>query len=236
MPTVYGNKPETVLYKAPKSRKRTNHVLLGTWLEVINSEDGWYEVRTAGRGPSGWVRKSDVTTTPAFKAFFVDVGQGDGAIIEAPNGRMLIAGGSSKGFHAFMRHLYKPTIEREGSVHFDAVVVSHPDSDHFNGLTRVLKEHRFTFGTICHNGILRYYDNTPEGTEFDLGNITTDAKGQSYLTDTVSTLRQLEDRINTGSLMSQFKKFWLAALQAKKGGASAVRKAPDQPRRLCPRL
>jgi beta-lactamase superfamily II metal-dependent hydrolase len=114
-----------------------------------------------------------------------------------------------------MRHLYGQTIEQEGSVHFDAVVVSHPDSDHFNGLTRVLRDRKFTFGTIYHNGILRYYENTPEGSEFDLGNITTDAQGQSYLTDTVSTLSQVEDRINTGSLMSQFKDFWMAALQAK---------------------
>ncbi len=218
MPHVYGNKPETILYKAPNGRKSTNHVLLGTWLDIINSNNDWYEVQTAGRGPGGWVRKTDVSTTPSFKAFFADVGQGDGAIIESPNGRMLIDGGPSKGFHSFMRYLYAPTISREGSVHFDAVVVSHPDSDHFNGLTRVLRDRRFTFGTIYHNGILRYYGNTPEGSEFDLGNITTDAQGQSYLTDTVSTLRQVEDRINTGSLMAQFKNFWLAALQAKQQG------------------
>ena len=218
MPHVYGNKPETILYKAPNGRKRSNHVLLGTWLDVIDSNDDWYEVKTAGRGPGGWVRKNDVTQTPAFKTFFVDVGQGDGAIIESPNGRILIDGGPSKNFHSFMRYLYGPTIDREATVHFDAVVVSHPDADHFNGLTKVLKDNKFTFGTIYHNGILRYYGNTPEGSEFDLGNITIDEQGQSYLTDTVSTLSQVEDRINTGSLMSQFKNFWMAALQAKKEG------------------
>ena len=79
MSHVYGNKPETILYKAPNGRKSSNHVLLGTWLEIIDSNDDWYEVRTAGRGPGGWVRKNDVTQTPAFKVFFVDVGQGDGA-------------------------------------------------------------------------------------------------------------------------------------------------------------
>ncbi len=218
MPHVYGNKPETILYKSPNGKKSINHVLLGTWLEVIDSNDEWLEVKTAGRGPGGWVRRSDVVETPALKIFFVDVGQGDGAIIESPNGRMLIDGGPSKNFHAFMRHLYGPTIKREGTVHFDAVVVSHPDMDHFNGLTNVLKDQNFTFGTIYHNGILRYYKNTPEGAEFDLGNITVDDQGQSYLTDTVSTLKQVEDRINTGSLMSQFKHFWVAVLQAKQQG------------------
>ena len=215
---VYGNRPETVIYAAPDGRRVSNHVLLGTWLDVVNDNADWYEVQTAGRGPGGWVRKSDVSATPAFKAFFVDVGQGDGAIIESPNGRMLIDGGPSKAFHSFMRSLYWPTIRREGSVHFDAVVISHPDSDHFNGLTTVLKDPQFTFGTIYHNGISRYYRDTPEGAEFDLGNITTDASGQSYMTDTFSTLEQIQDRIATGSLMAQFKKFWLAALDAKQQG------------------
>lgn len=219
MQVVYGNKPETILYKEPNRKKRENHVLLGTWLKVITDNPDWYKVETAGRGKGGWVPKSDVTINPALKVFFVDVGQGDGAIIEAPNGRMLIDGGPSKNFHSFLRYsLYGPTIKKEGSVHFDALVVSHPDADHFNGLTKVLKDPKFTFGTIYHNGILRYYSNTPKGSEFDLGNITNDENGQSYLTDTASTLSQLQARINTGSLMSQFRKFWEAALEAKEQG------------------
>ena len=218
MAHVYGNKAETILYTSTSGKKKTNHVLLGTWLNIVDSTDDWFKVETAGRGPGGWVRKSDVTDTPAFKAFFVDVGQGDGAIIEAPNGRMLIDGGPSKNFHSFMRHLYGPTIAREGAVHIDALVVSHPDADHFNGLTQVLKDPNFTFGTVYHNGILRYYGNTPEGSEFDLGNIASDTTGQTYLTDTASTLRQIQSRINTGSLMSQFRKFWEAALTAKQQG------------------
>ena len=34
MQHVYGDKPETILYKVPNGRKVSNHVLLGTWLEL----------------------------------------------------------------------------------------------------------------------------------------------------------------------------------------------------------
>jgi hypothetical protein len=216
---VYGDRPETILRLAPsRSARVTNHVLLGTWLEVVGSDSGWYQVKTGGRGPGGWVERGHVSEIPAFKAFFVDVGQGDGAIVEAPNGRMLIDGGPSSGYHHFLKHLYWHTIRREGSVHFDAVVMSHPDSDHFHGLTRVLKDPRFTFGTIYHNGLVRYKKGTPQAAEFDLGNLTPPRDGKLCLTDTYSTLSQIKRRIDTGSLMAKFKGFWNAALAAKNEG------------------
>lgn len=222
MPTpdiVYGNVPETLLYKRPSKRSsRANHVLLGTWLKVVDDQDDWYKVETASRGPGGWVHRDDVSELPCLKVFFVDVDQGDGALIEAPNGRMLIDGGPSRGYYDFLKHLYAPTIAREGRVHFDAVVVSHPDADHFNGLTRVLKEPKFTFGTIYHNGIIRYYGNTDEGAEFDLGNIFENADGQMVLGETFSTLEQIKIKIATGSVMAQFRQFWEAALAAEAAG------------------
>ena len=164
------------------------------------------------------MNKNDVSENPCFKAFFVDVGQGDGALIEAPNGRILIDGGPTSGYGNFLKYLYKPTIEREGSVHFDAVVMSHPDADHFHGLTSVLKNREFTFGTIYHNGIMRYYGSSPAGAEFDLGNIFRASDGRILLSDTASSLRQIEDRIDRGGVMSQFTGFWKAAIKAKEEG------------------
>jgi len=82
---VYGDQPETIIRKTAKSNgKRVNHVLMGSILEVIGSDDDWLEVDSLGKGPGGWVRKKDVRDTPILKTFFVDVGQGDGAIVESP--------------------------------------------------------------------------------------------------------------------------------------------------------
>ena len=216
---VYGNQSETVLREKPKrSAKAKNHVLLGTWLEVVSRDGEWLEVVTAGRGPGGWVHREDVRNRPCFKAFVVDVGQGDGALVEAPNGRLLIDGGPGTGYHAFLRYLYRPTIAQEGGVHFDAVVVSHPDTDHFRGLTTMLKDRKFSFGTIYHNGIIRYDARSAAGQPFDLGRLQAGADGHMLLAETFSTLDQAKALVEGGALMRSFRDFWAAALEAHSDG------------------
>lgn len=215
---VYGNRPETVLRATPKaSGRERNHVLLGTWLKVQSTQGNWLEVETAGRGPGGWVHKSDVRETPALKVFFVDVGQGDGAIIESPTGNLLIDGGPNRNFHSFLRHLYGPTIASGKKIHFDAVIMSHPDFDHFNGLTRVLQDDDFTFGTIYHNGIIRYDDDTAAGSPFDLGTLK-QSNGRTVLSETFDTLAQATALVAGGSLMASFAGFWEAAEAARAAG------------------
>ena len=213
---VYGNKPETILRADhSKSAGARNHVLMGTWLKVTSAHDDWYEVETAGRGPGGWVHKDDVTETACLKVFFVDVGQGDGAIVESPTGSLLIDGGPSKKFHSFLRHLYNPTLKAGGKVHFDAVVMSHPDMDHFQGLTAALNDRDFTFGKIFHNGIIRYDKRKPGHPPFDLGRTGAGSNGEDLLTETFSTLSKADDLVAGGKLMARYRDFWKAALNAK---------------------
>ena len=212
---VYGNHPETILRDAPShDARKTNHVLLGTWLKVNAKNGNWLQVETAGRGPGGWVHSDDVRKKSCLKVFFVDVGQGDGAIIESPNGNLLIDGGPSKGFHSFLKHLYGPTIEAGEKIHFDAVIMSHPDMDHYFGLTRVLQDRNFTFGTIYHNGIIRYDKKKPAGKPFDLGQLRNGVNGRKVLTETFSTLDQAGTLITVKGLMATFRDFWKAAQKA----------------------
>ena len=218
MPTiVYANKSETILRKTKSnSASAANHVLMGTWLRVLQEDGAWYEVEPRpNRGKGGWVRKADTRDTPALKVFVVDVGQGDGLIIEGPGKRVLIDGGPSKGYYNFLRHRYWPIIAGGDTVHFDAVVVSHPDMDHFKGLTYALNDPDFTFGTVYHNGIIRYNDEKPAGQPFDLG--TLNAAGDT-LVETFNDLDAAGALVDGGELMTTFRDFWTAAWNARVDG------------------
>lgn len=69
----------------------------------------------------------------SFSIRFIDVGQGDSALIECDGHYMLIDGGPKKSgdnvYHA---------LEREGIQHLDILVISHFHADHYAGLPKAL--------------------------------------------------------------------------------------------------
>jgi len=69
-----------------------------------------------------------------LKIYFLDVGQGDAILIEAPNGNQVLIDGGPDG--KILSELAKVMPFYDQSI--DAVVVSHPHSDHITGLTEVL--------------------------------------------------------------------------------------------------
>ncbi|WP_281559967.1 MBL fold metallo-hydrolase [Thalassomonas sp. RHCl1] len=220
---IYGNKPETVIRASARSRaRRVNHVLLGSILKVVSTEGDWLEVDSLGKGDSGWVHKDDVRSTPILKTFFVDVGQGDGAIVESPEGIMLVDGGPNSNLFKFMKRRYRRILRSGQQLEIKAMVVSHPDYDHYNGLTAILKDSRFKVGTIYHNGIIRYDDdNLPSGTKFDLGKLrrkNVNGISRPVLTETFDTLSQAKTLVDGGHLAPAFRRFWQAALDAKQDG------------------
>ena len=217
---VFGNRPETILRKSPKkTASASNHVLMGTLLVVEDQDGDWFKVETRGRGPGGWVFKDDIRDTPIFKAFYVDVGQGDGAIIESPEGVMMIDGGPTNAIYRFMLHRYKSIFKEGRKVHIKAMVISHPDADHFKGCTAVLNDDRFTVGTLFHNGIIRYKKGQPD---FNLGKTATrtiDGKPVEVLTETFNDIEDIgelvdRDLADVSLIQFSFGKLMLAAWNA----------------------
>jgi competence protein ComEC len=88
---------------------------------------------------------------------FLDVGQGDAALIEGPGtfvalvdgGGAIAAASGGEGFDPGAR-VIEPVLRRKIIGHIDLVVLSHPHPDHMNGLFRVLE--RFEVGTFWSAG------------------------------------------------------------------------------------
>ncbi len=73
---------------------------------------------------------------------FLDVGQGDCALIELPAGRNILidGGGTSGGGFDIGRKVVAPFLWNRGVRRLDLVVLSHPHPDHVNGLKFILKK------------------------------------------------------------------------------------------------
>ena len=214
---VYAGRPETAIYNSPTGRKRkVNTILMGTWLGVTEvRDDGWYKVKTIG--PDGWVRIGDTREDMGLKLFFIDVGQGDACLVEAPGKRVLIDGGPSSNTKAYLAGWKYKWMLKSARVKIDAIFVTHFDSDHYAGLTKIIDDSRFEFDTIYHNGIARFHSRKakrPHGYNTDLGEkLDVGHSGDLLLTtfDSVSDARAL---LADGGLQSTFRKFLEAVIKA----------------------
>ena len=83
---------------------------------------------------------------------FLDVGQGDAAVVQAPGGRTLLidGGGTYDGGFDPGARVVEPFLRARGITRLDAVLLSHPHPDHLNGLHRVLA--RFPVAALWTSG------------------------------------------------------------------------------------
>ncbi len=84
---------------------------------------------------------------------FLDIGQGSCTLLELPGGtRALIDGGAiaSPGFNTG-EQIIAPFLLSKGIQKIDTIVITHADSDHYNGITHVLKH--FNVSTLWVNQI-----------------------------------------------------------------------------------
>ena len=136
---------------------------------TVPNKDGYYQC--------GFVDVGRVSVRQQLKVFYVDVGQGDATLIEAEGAIVLIDGGPNKIlFGQLVERL--ETLKRANQaiglsmpkrLRINAIVVSHFDTDHYRGLTHVLKSDKFKIGCLYHNGIPRYHKNADK--DLDLGDI-----------------------------------------------------------------
>lgn len=144
----------------------------GDRVEVLGREDDWTHVRALTHfdgEATGFVRgEMPLRSEGVVKLSMVDVQQGDGMILETPGGKIFfIDGGDNKLFarHAAARFRHrKPTAENPLEV--DAILVTHGDGDHFDGLNDIRRSedlpayqaHKRLFihpQRVLHNGLVK---------------------------------------------------------------------------------
>ncbi len=75
-----------------------------------------------------------------LEVFFLDVGQGDAAVVRMPNGRVLVVDGGQRSTHFdYGARVLRPFLSAHNIRHVDVVVASHPHSDHVGGLVALLE-------------------------------------------------------------------------------------------------
>lgn len=125
---------------------------------IWNSERNRYETqKRTGALPA----KTRFREGPLLKVRFLDVGQGDAAMVETPKGRLVLIDGGEEGHLRRYINVAFSHILRTKPLHCDAIVVTHGDADHFAGLTLLLEGLRrqgsplVTVDRVFHNGLVK---------------------------------------------------------------------------------
>ena len=220
---VFANIAETPIRKSPRSNgKVAYYALLGQYLKVLEEDDEWCRVAPLNLGNRGWVHKDDVVEDPIFKMFIVDVGQGDGAFIESKQGLVIVDGGQYDNFYRYLKYRYGGIL-RNGKVNVKAMIISHPDADHYQGLKYIVDDDRFNIETIYHNGIVRY-KSTIEGSlkkmtaEGGIKKLNGHATYRYKIANVKNNLNNLPDFVRNEKAGSGYKRFWESVEKARAAG------------------
>lgn len=101
-------------------------------MSIISNTENPY-IQQAQTTPTAEATETDIAENSSFKVHFIDVGQGDAALILCDNKTMLIDGGKSSASNIIYTYLKK-----QGISYLDYLVCSHADADHVGGLSGAL--------------------------------------------------------------------------------------------------
>jgi beta-lactamase superfamily II metal-dependent hydrolase len=206
------NKLNTTAYELPESQKKKNRTIVanlfvGEWVKIIKKGDTETEVKF--RGGTGYVPNESIGSERTLEIYFIDVGQGDSILIQTPDDkRILIDGGKNKSAHSFLKWKYHlgPVEQKAYTKDFEAIIMTHGDSDHLAGLLPVLESEYITVKRIYHNGLATREKKPTYGEQEKFNNETMLVE----LYEEIEDLTPIKDK-----LTSTFKKWVEAVSKAK---------------------
>jgi beta-lactamase superfamily II metal-dependent hydrolase len=160
--------------------------------------------RSARRPDGSKLTAADVVVPQAenrvLKVNFVDVQQGDGAVIESPDGKIiLVDGGDNQLFARYLAARFRGT-SPDRPLPVEAILVTHGDADHFAGLREIFQSEQnaeprkrlfIAPRRVFHNGLVKRPSTDGRGKkrpEKELLGPTASVGGQTILTGLVDDL------------------------------------------------
>lgn len=215
----------------------------GDKCELVGRDGNRMEVRILGkRGPidTGFIDgRTALRNSPILRLSMVDVQQGDGLILETPEGKVIfIDGGDNQLFtrHANARY---PNTSEDDPLIVDLMLITHGDADHFDGLTALRKSETDTRPgkrifvapkRVYHNGIVKRPGRKPDGTkrkDVEMLGRTIQQGSEAFISELVDD----QATVPSDEMNAPFDT-WVKTLKAWEPRVLAVTQKPIEKRRL----
>ena len=195
---------------------KVKHLLWGDWTKVTDydyAEDEDADIRNEAerefvetapvgmisvrvRGVSGYMHPGDLQIDQLLEIVFVDVGQGDGALLVTPNDKKyVIDAGVGDNMYRYLAWRFAGF--EKAHTDFDGLIISHPDKDHYFGFNKVVDDPAVRAANIWHSGIVEQFGVTASGAQSGSKDKRFGSKensgGQGFLTGLVETDAALRD-------------------------------------------
>lgn len=147
------------------------------------------------RGVSGYMKIEDLSPRRLLEVIFIDVGQGDGAVMITPdNKKYVIDAGKGDNMYRYLNWRFAGF---KAPTDFDAFIITHPDNDHYLGFQNIVEDDRVTCSQIYHNGLFEQFKIDDDGTQRNLKSHLLgpfiEKDGQEYLTGLIKSDAELSE-------------------------------------------
>lgn len=170
------------LYDGDRKTK-VRQVLWGDYLDVEEElPDGWLRViwkRKDAERRELFIPKDHTVARRPLEIIFLDVGQGDGAIVFTPetgDEERIFLVDAGHGRNANMARYLAKRFKTYRGFDFHAAVITHPDEDHYGGFLPIFSNEHVGFDVVYHSGLV---ERPVSGTWEKLGATSSD----TWLTD-----------------------------------------------------
>jgi len=219
---VWAGYPTAHVYNYVRDRRskklklsRVKHLLWGDWVKVTDysyAKDPTADLKSSAektqtgttpanmvpvraRGVSGYMFVEDLQPEQLLEIVFVDVGQGDGALLVTPDDRKyVIDAGVGDNMYRYLKWRFAGF---KSDNDFDGFIITHPDQDHYFGFSDLVNDPNVHAQTIWHNGIVEQFGVTASGKQStaksSLLGKTKIVDGQRFLTGLIEKDRDLRE-------------------------------------------